>query len=383
MEQVWKVTLSDIDLGDEELRAVEEVLRSKWLSMGARTAEFEEAFRSYTGARHAIAVSNGTAALHLALDAAGVGPGDEVIVPALTFVATANAVLYCGGTPVFADIVGPECLLVDPQDAARKIGPRTRAIAPVHYGGYACDLVELGRLADEHGLALIEDAAHAIGSTCGRRSIGVARDAGCFSFFSNKNLVTGEGGMVTTERDDIAEKVRLNRSHGMTALSYDKQKGHAFTYDVVSSGYNYRLTEVEAALGLVQLAKLDANNDRRRALVATYRRRLSSVEGLTVPFAGRDGESACHLMVVLLPEGVDRASVQRRMREGRVQTSVHYPPLHRFSRYRDRFAARVPRLDTISDRLLTLPLHPLMSEEDVSVVVEGLEAAIEAVGVGS
>jgi len=306
----------------------------------------------------------------------GVGPGDEVIVPSLTFVATVNAVLYCGGTPVFADIEGPESLLLDSEDVKRKIGPKTRAIVPMHYGGYACDMDRFGALCSEHGARLVDDAAHAPGSSYRGRPVGSLAEASCFSFFGNKNLVTGEGGMVTTGSAEVAEFVKRQRSHGMTASSYDKQRGHAFSYDVVTPGYNYRLTEMQAALGIVQLSKLDRNNAKRRSLVALYRERLAGVRGLTVPFSGRDAESSCHVFVVVLPEGSDRTQVQGALKAQGIQTSIHYQPVHRFTRFRDEFSASVPRLDAVADRLLTLPLHPRMTAEDVAFVATALSETL-------
>ena len=372
----WKISLSDVDLGPEEEKAVVDVLRSRWLTSGPRIAEFETRFGERVGARHAVALGNCTQALHLALLAAGVGPGDEVVVPSLTFVATVNAVLYCGATPVFADIEGPESLLLDPEDVRRKLGPRTRAVVPMHYGGYACDMETFTSLGRDHGFRVIDDAAHAPGSSYRGRPVGSLALASCFSFFGNKNLVTGEGGMVTTDDDDVAAFVRRQRSHGMTAMSYDKHRGHAFSYDVVTPGYNYRLTEMQAALGLVQLGKLDRNNARRRALVAAYRERLAEVPGLVVPFAGRDDASSCHVFVVVLPEGVDRARVQAGMKAAGVQTSIHYPPVHRFTRFRDAFQADVPRVEAVADRLLTLPLHPNLTREEVGVVVDALRSSL-------
>ena len=372
----WKISLSDIDFGAEEEAAALEVVRSKWLSIGSRTAELERGFAEKVGCRHAVAVSNGTAALHLALLAAGVGPGDEVVVPALTFVATVNAVLYCGATPVFGDIVGPADLRLGPEDVARKVSSRTKAVVPMHYGGYTCDMDAFRGLAAASALKIVDDAAHAPGSSWRGKPVGSLADASCFSFFANKNLVTGEGGMVTTNDDAVGSFVRTNRSHGMTALSYDKHRGHAFSYDVVSVGFNYRMTEIQAALGVVQLGKLDRNNAARRALTKAYRARLAAVKGLTIPFAGDEDASACHLFVVVLPEGVDRDRVQGRMKERGIQTSIHYPPVHRFSSYRGRFSAEVPQVDRVADRLLTLPLHPLMSERDVDEVSSGLAAAL-------
>ena len=377
MDSVWKVALSDIDFGPEEEAAVTAVIRSKWLTMGERTAEFERQFAAACGARHAIAVNNCTAALHLSLLAAGVGPGDEVIVPSLTFVATANAVLYCGAVPVFGDICGPDRLHLDPADVERKITARTRAIVPVHYGGYSCDMSAFQTLASHHGLALIEDAAHAPGARFQGRPVGSIGDLTCFSFFSNKNLSTGEGGMITTDDDRLAAAVRTNRSHGMTTVTLDRHKGHAFTYDVVSAGYNYRLTEIQSALGLVQLGKLERNNAKRRRLVGMYIERLAATcPGLTIPFCGMLEDSACHIFVVLLPEGADRESVQSRLKQAGIQSSIHYPPVHRFKNFQGRFRDAVPRVEDVAARLLTLPLHPLMSGEDVAFIADQLQLCL-------
>jgi len=377
-DSTWKISLADIDFGVDEEVAVVDVLRSKWLTMGARTAEFERQFAEAVGATHAVAVNNCTAALHLALDAVGVKPGDEVIVPALTFVATANAVLYCGGTPVFGDVSGAARLSLDPDDVARKITPRTRAIVPVHYAGYSCDLDAFRALARAHRVALVEDAAHAPGASFRGQPIGSIGDVTCFSFFSNKNLSTGEGGMITTQDDAIASQLRLNRSHGMTTLTYERHKGHAFSYDVISAGYNYRLTELQSALGIVQLGKLTRNNGIRRGLVGEYRRLLAAIPGLTVPFDGMDLESACHLMSIVLPEGVEREMVQLAMKAAGIQTSVHYLPVHRFSNFAGRFSADVPHVERLASRLLTLPLHPLMTNQDVATVCRALEASVAA-----
>lgn len=376
----WKVCLSDIDYGQEEFDRVADVVRSKWLSMGDVTREFEARFAEYLGVKHAFLVSSGTAALHLANLAVGVGPGDEVIVPSLTFVATANAAVYCGATPVFADIVGPHDLNVSPEDIAAKISPRIKAITVVHYGGYPADMDAICEIARQHGLAVIEDAAHAPGASWKGRMAGTIGDVGCFSFFSNKNLVTGEGGAVVTNDDALAVKIRLMRSHGMTSLSYDRHKGHAFSYDVVRLGYNYRATEITAALACVQLGKLESNNERRRALTGRYRECLREIDGLEVPFAVYAGRSSCHLMPVLLPRGIDRAAVMTHLREEGIQSSIHYPPIHRFEWHRSRFPApRLPVTEEIASRELTLPLHVLMNEWDVATSCGALARAVVSV----
>src|SRR5512143_1137164 len=330
----WKIPLSDIDFNDEELLAVDRVLRSKWLTMGAVTQEFEQAFAAYAGAKHAIAVTNATAALHLACVVGGLQPGDEAIVPSLTFVATANAVRYTGATPVFADIVGENDLNISCASIEKAINPRTRAILVVHYGGYACDMPAIMPLARDHGLKVIEDAAHAAGSVLDGKMLGAWGDVGCYSFFSNKNMTTGEGGMLVTDDDGIAQRLGWLRSHGMTSLTWDRHKGHASSYDVVELGYNYRIDEVRSALGLCQLRKLPANNERRRHLTQMYRGALEELAPEVVaPFGQHVGISSAHLMPILLPHGKNRARFIDSMKSQGIQTSIHYPPVHTFTAY--------------------------------------------------
>jgi len=389
MEQAnptWRIPLADVDLGPEEEAAVLDVLRRGWLSMGEVTAAFEAEFAALTGARHALAVTNCTAALHLAGLALGWGPGDEVIVPSLTFVATANAVRYTGATPVFADITGESDFSLSAQDAAERITPRTKAIIVVHYAGHAADMGAILALAERHGLAVVEDVAHAPGADLDGRALGTWGNIGCFSFFANKNMTTGEGGMVTTDDDELAARLRLLRSHGMTSLTWDRHKGHAWSYDVVAPGYNYRIDEVRAAIGRVQLAKVTAANKRRRALDALYRELLPAVvPELGVPYAATRGTPACHLRPVLLPSGADRRRFMDEMKARGIQTSIHYPPIHRFSYYRDAAgAATLPLTDLVGEREVTLPLYPALTTADVesvaAAVAEALDAAMDGVG---
>ncbi|MFZ6031485.1 MAG: DegT/DnrJ/EryC1/StrS family aminotransferase [Chloroflexota bacterium] len=390
----WKVPLADLDYGPEEDAAVLDVLHSKWLTMGAVTQRFEAGFAALTGAKHAISVSNATAALHLACRALGIGPGDEVIVPSLTFVATANAVLYTGAEVRFADVIGPDDLTLAPDAIQAAITPRTRAIIVMHYGGYPCRMPEILALAERHSLAVIEDAAHAPGASLDGRALGTWGAIGCFSFFSNKNLSTGEGGMLTTDRDDLAEKLRLMRSHGMTSLTWDRHRGHAYTYDVVELGYNDRLDEIRAALGLVQLARLADNNARRAALTRRYWGELAPL-GVGLPFRerwassppfapgggpaldGRSGRPACHIFPILLPEGVDRLAFIDRMRAAGVQTSIHYPPVHTFTYYRQRYGALdLPHTDALAARQVTLPLYPQMCGEQLELVLAAVKTSL-------
>jgi dTDP-4-amino-4,6-dideoxygalactose transaminase len=253
-ESFWKVPLADVNLGPEEIKAVTEVLKSGWLSMGPRTEEFEHRFAEFLGIKHAFAVANGTAALHLACEALGLKEGDEVLCPALTFVATANAILYTGARPVFVDINGSHDLNFSVTDAAIKVTERTRAIMVVHYGGYPCDMDGVRDLAAKYNLKILEDCAHAPGafyhSKNGPQMVGTIGDVGCFSFFANKNMTTGEGGMVVTKDDQLAEKIRIRRSQGMTTLTWERHKGHSFSYDVVVMGYNNRIDEIRAATGI-------------------------------------------------------------------------------------------------------------------------------------
>jgi dTDP-4-amino-4,6-dideoxygalactose transaminase len=379
MADGWRVPLSDVAVDDELRAAVADAVSSGWWSMGPRVADLEGRFAELSGTRHALAVANGTAALHLALLACECGPGDEVVLPALNFVAAANVIRHAGATPRFCDIAAPDDLNLDPDDLEAAITPRTNAIVVLHYGGHPCDMERVLAVAARHDITVIEDAAHAPGASLRGRACGSFGAIGCFSFFSNKNLPTGEGGMLVTDDDALAERLRLLRSHGMTTLTWDRHRGHAHAYDVVQPGFNYRLDEIRAAIGLVQLARLREGNAARARIVARYREALDGVEGLSVPFAERDDVvSAHHLAVVVLPEHAARDAVREKLRERGIQTSVHYPPIDGFTAYADGPRRPLPRTDSVADRLLTLPLFPHMSDEQVDAVVEALLAAVAA-----
>ncbi len=367
----WVVPLSDIQFGPEEKNAVQSVLDSGWLTMGAITQAFEEEFKQYTGAKHALAVSNATVALHMACLALGIGSGDEVIVPSLTFVATANAVRYVGATPVFADIYGDNDLTISLDSIKNLITPRTKAIMVMHYGGYACDMPAILDLAGKHHLKVIEDAAHAVGSSLGGQHLGTIGAAGCFSFFSNKNLSTGEGGMIVTDDDGLAEKFKLLRSHGMTSLTWDRHQGHTWSYDVVDLGYNYRIDEIHSALGREQLKKLDTNNARRREITGKYRALLGDLAPeIIIPFKDHQGNSAHHIMPILLPKGIDRLKFMESMKDQGIQTSIHYPPIHQFTSFRLGIlgTSSLPITEDIAQREVTLPLYPLLTDKQVKMV---------------
>jgi len=366
--------LFDLALQPQDLQAVAETLRSGWLTLGPRTAAFEEAFAAQLGVRHAIAVSSCTAALHLAYLAAGVGPGDEVIVPAFTFAATAAAVLYCGGTPVFAEIASRANPNIDADDVERRITPRTKAVCAVHYAGYAAPVDRLRELCDERGIALIEDVAHAPSASLHGRKLGAWGMAGAFSFFSNKVLSVGEGGLLATDSDDVAEFVRSRRSHAMTSGTWDRHQGSTDTYDVVGLGFNYRLDEPRAALLLSRLERLEAEIARRRELTVRYRELLSSVEGIIVPFEDSAvPTSSCYVIPIMLERDGLQAQVSAELRERGIQTSIFYPSIHRFSAYRERFPdVSLPVTELASRTELTLPFYPHMTNDDQDRVATAL-----------
>ena len=374
----WRVPLADVIVTDDDIAAVVETFRTGWLSMGPRTEAFEEQFAAFTGARHAVAVTNGTAALHVACLAAGVGPGDEVVVPSLTFVGTVNAIAYTGATPVFADIVSLTEPWLSASAAEAAIGPRTAAIMTVAYGGHAGETAALRDVAEQHGLLLLEDAAHAAGSRVNGQHLGTFGVVGAFSFFSNKNLAIGEGGMVVTDDDEVAARLKLLRSHGMTTLTWDRHQGHASGYDVVELGYNYRLDDPRAALALSRLARLESENEQRRTVVARYREAFAAARRFVVALPPAvDAVSAEHLFTIVLDEDVDRDKFRTALAEQGIQTSVHYPPAHEFAIYRNG-DAELPGTSRYSARTVTLPLYAHMTDEHVDAVVEAVLQAARA-----
>ncbi len=370
-----KIPLSDINLDKNEINNVIDVLKSKWLSMGPVTQEFEKKFADYLGIKHAFGVSSGTAALHIANKVLDIGKGDEVIVPSLTFVATANSVLYVGAKPVFADITSLNNLNISPEDILEKITPNTKAIIVVHYAGYPCDMDAIIEIAEDYNLKVIEDAAHAPGAEYNGKKCGTIGDIGCFSFFANKNLVTGEGGMIVTDNDLLSEEIKKMRSHSMTTLTWDRHKGHSFSYDVTNIGFNYRINEIAAAIGLVQLNKLDKNNEKRGKLVKVYEKGLKDISKISIPFQDYKGKSAYHIFPILLPEHISRIDFMKKLRDNGIQTSIHYPPIHLFSYYKENFGLNegiLQKTEYVGKHTLTLPLYPLMSENDINYIINNI-----------
>ena len=367
-------------ISDEDVSAVADALRSDWLTTGPRVPAFEALLGEATGARHAVAFSSGTAALHGAVVAAGLGPGDEVITTPMSFVATANAVLYAGATPRFADVT-PDDLLISADTVAAAVGPATRAILAVDYAGHPADYEALRRAtgAAPGPMTLIADAAHSLGATRGGRSVGMLADMTVLSLHPAKIMTTGEGGAVLTDRDDLAERLRRFRNHG---ISTELSERRDWTYAMVELGYNYRLTDIAAALGSSQIRRLDEFLARRRAIAARYMERLAGHPAVELPSVADDAEPAWHFLFARLRLdrlSADRAVIFRAMRAENIGVNVHYIPIHAHPYYRERFpGVSMPVAEAQYERLLTLPLHAGMTDADVDDVVAALDKVAEA-----
>jgi dTDP-4-amino-4,6-dideoxygalactose transaminase len=372
----WKVQLFKLNYDEREYKAVRDTLESGWITMGQKTIDFEAAYARQLGeGAQCIAVANGTAALHIAVLAVGVLPGDEVIVPSLTFIADLNAVRVSGGKVVICDVTSKSDWAMDPEDIERKITKKTKAIMIVHYAGYACDMDAIVAICKRHNLKLIEDCAHAPGAEYKGRKLGTFGDVSAWSFFSNKNLAVGEGGMVAVRDPALYQKCKNLRSHGMTVASFDRMKGRAVSYDVLEPGYNYRIDEVRASLGLVQLDKLQGSNARRKEIMLRYFARLDAMKELSVPFRNFDrGLPSYHIMPILLNEGVDRIKIIEALKELGIQTSIHYPAIQSFTAYKNEVGP-TSISQYISEHELTLPIFPTMTDGEVDLVCDSLESA--------
>jgi perosamine synthetase len=367
---------------EADIAAVIEVLRGDWLTTGPKVGEYEAAWAERVSARYAVAVNSGTAALHAAVFAAGIGPGDEVIVPAMTFAASANCVLYQGGVPVFADVQS-DTLNVDPMAAERVVTPRTRAILAVDYAGQPADLDELGDIARRHGLVLIEDAAHAAGATYQGRPIGALSHLTTFSTHPVKHVTTGEGGLITTDDGSLAQRMRWFRNHGITTDHRQRAEKGGWHYEMVDLGYNYRLPDINCALGLSQLRKMDSWLARRRAIAAQYHQAFSDLPAVQPLTIRPDREPAWHIYPVLLDQArlrADRAQVFAALREENIGVNVHYIPVYWHPYYVRRGYARglCPAAEAAYERLITLPLFPAMNDTDVADVIEAVRKVTNA-----
>jgi dTDP-4-amino-4,6-dideoxygalactose transaminase len=348
--------------------------------MGEKTKEFESAFSSMLGNdAKSTAVSNGTAALHTALLGLNIGTNDEVVIPALTFVADINVVRLVGATPVLADCGSYENWNITASSIEKVITSKTKAVILVHFAGYPCQMDEIVALCKEKNIVLIEDCAHAPGAKYKGQSVGTFGKYGCFSFFTNKNLSVGEGGMLTTKDEALDQQGKYFRSHGMTALTLDRHKGRAITYDVVQSGLNYRIDEMRSALGVIQLDKLEAANSKRKVLVERYVENLQNSKGLNMPFLNLENiESVYHIFPILLDKNIDRISLIGKLKDAGIQSSIHYPAFKDFTAFKDIGLNEAPIAEEIATRELTLPLYPTMTLDEVDLVCDSLKKSLEA-----
>ena len=374
---MYEIPLFDLNFDEKEKQAVIETLESKWISMGPKCAELEAKFSNMVGSKYACALTNCTAALHLACCALGIKEEDEVICPSYTFAATVNCIRYVGAVPVFADICGKTDLCIDAAEIEKLITPRTKAIIPMHYGGFPCDMNKIMQIAKSNGIYVIEDACHGPLSEYSGKKIGTIGDIGCFSFFSNKNISTGEGGMIVTDNEELYNKVKLMRSHGMTTMSYQRAKGHATGYDIVDLGYNYRMDDIRASIGVAQLDKLKRDLDRRANVRSWYIRELGNVKGITIPFRNNTEFVSNYIFPIVLnnSNSQKRDEIREKLQLVGVQTSVHYPAIHRFSAYKA-YYRNLPNTEYATDCEITLPMYGKLSEEQVCYICDCLKGAL-------
>ncbi len=374
----YNIPLFDLNFDHEEEKAALETIHSKWISTGPKNIELENMFASMLGVKHAIALTNCTVALHLAFEVAGIGDGDEVLVPAMTFVATVNSILYVRATPVFCDIISKDDLTIDPVDIEKKITPRTKAIAVMHFAGFPCKMDEIMAIAEKHNLKVIEDACHGPLSEYHHQKLGTIGDLGCFSFFSNKNISTGEGGMIITNNDEYAAKIKLLRSHGMTSMSYERASGHSTSYDVVALGYNYRMDDIRASIAIVQLRKLYVDLQKRMILRKYYLEKLSTIPNITIPFKDHQEFCSNYIFPIILNNGdyEYRDRVRDKLHTIGIQTSIHYPAAHRFSIYKN-YHADLPETDFATDHEITLPIYSGLTIQQIDLIVSELALILE------
>jgi dTDP-4-amino-4,6-dideoxygalactose transaminase len=366
------------DIDDAEIRAVEQILRSGWLTTGPKVREFEQQFAEFVGARHAIAVNSCTAALHLALDAVGVKEGDEVLVPTLTFAATAEVVFYLRARPVLVDCCA-NTLNIDPNRIERAISPRTRAIIPVHFAGQPCEMNQIREIAQRHNLAVIEDAAHALPARYRGQMVGSIGDITCFSFYATKTITTGEGGMITTDNDEYAERMRIMSLHGISKNAWKRYTADgSWRYDILYPGYKYNLTDIAAALGVEQLRKCNRFYETRKSLAQKYDRAFADMPAIRTPFVSGEVEHAWHVYVIQLD--LDQLTITRdrfieELKRANIGASVHFIPLHLHPFYRDTLhyeALEFPCATQIFDRIISLPLYTRMSSQDRQDVIDAV-----------
>ena len=369
-------------IDEKDINEVVDTLKSGWVAKGPRTMEFEKRFADYVGAKHAIAMNSATAALHIALIAAGIKAGDEVITTSMTFAATVNTIVHIGATPVFVDI-DPETGCIDGDKIEEKINKKTKAIVPVHYSGHACDMDKIRNIADKYNLFVSEDAAHAIETYYKGDLIGKKGDCASFSFYATKNICTGEGGMLTTNRDDIALKARVMSLHGMSKGAWNRYgKGGAWRYDIEYPGFKYNMFDIQAALAKTQMDKLDFMQGIRKEIVRAYNEAFNKLDGVKTPMVREYTTHSWHLYILRLELDkltIDRDRFIELMGDANIGTSVHFIPVHLMSYYRNNYGCKegdLPLTEKYFETIVSLPLYPKMTDKDIKDVIDTVTSII-------
>lgn len=374
----YNIPLFKLNFDEKEANAAAETIKSGWISTGPKCEELEQMFVKMFNVNYAVSMSNCTDALHLCCLVCGITPGDEVLCPSLTFAASANCIRYVGATPVFCDIVGPEHINIDPKDIERKITSKTKAIIVVHMGGFPAKMDEIMEIAKKHNLKVIEDACHGPLSEYKGKKLGTIGDCAAFSFFSNKNISTGEGGMFITNNKEMAEKARLLRSHGMTTMSYQRASGHATAYDIVELGYNFRLDDIRASIAIEQLKKLPADLQERIRVRKHYVDGLSKIKDIAIPFADNNEFVSNYIMPIVLLNSTreKRDKIREAIHAAGIQTSVHYPAIHKFSIYKNP-ETHLPQTEYVTDNEITLPMYAALTNKQIDFIIETISNALK------
>lgn len=374
----YRIPLFDLNFDQKEESAVIETIASKWISIGPKCQEFEDDFARLFEVDHAISITNCTAALHLALLALDIQAGDEVLCPSLSFAATANCIKYVGAIPVFCDIVSLQNPTISFDEIKRKTTAKTKAIIVMHYAGYPCEMNKIMDFAHERGLKVVEDACHAPLSEYQGKKLGSFGDLACYSFFSNKNISTGEGGMIITNNSELAGKVKLLRSHGMSTMSYERSKGHATSYDITELGFNFRMDDIRASIGIVQLQKLSPDLKKRAEVRSWYLENLRDEKRVMIPFLGIEDFSSNYIFPVVVLDPNVRDDLRDALHKKGIQTSLHYPPIHKFSIYDDQ-TLKLPETELYAKSTLTLPMYGNLTQEDVKFICESIQQSLNEV----